>query len=80
MLVALVPIGVVTVTFTVPLPAGLVAMIWLFELTLNDLAALVPKSTAVAPTKLAPEILTLVPPVVGPWLGESSNTAGVTGR
>ncbi len=60
------PPGVTTVTFTVAVPAGLVAVIWVSELISTLLAAVVPKSTAVAPVKPVPVIVTIVPPAAGP--------------
>ena len=59
---ALVPPAVVTVTSTVPVPADEVAVIWVALLTLKKPAALPPNLTAVAPVKLVPVIVTLVPP------------------
>jgi len=76
-LVALVPPGVVTVTLTVPaLSAGEVAVIEVDELTVKPVAAVLPKSTAVAPVKFVPVIVTLVPPDVLPALGETFDTVG----
>ena len=46
------PPGVVTVTSTVPVPAGLSAVIVVSLTTVTFVAAVVPKSTAVAPVKL----------------------------
>jgi len=68
-LVALVPFSLVTVTSTVPIPAGEVAVIWVALLTVKEAAALPPKLTAVAPEKLVPVMVTLVPPDVGPVFG-----------
>ena len=48
------PPTVVTVTSTVPLPAGEVAVIELAESTVVMVAALEPKSTAVAPVEVGP--------------------------
>jgi len=45
-------------------------------LTLNEAALVLPNLTAVAPVKLAPVIVTLVPPAVGPLFGEIEVTAG----
>src|SRR5271165_4855437 len=67
--VALVPPTVVTVTSTVPVPAGLVAVIWVALTTENVVAAVAPKCTALDPVKLVPVMVTTVPPAVGPWLG-----------
>ena len=43
------PRGIVTVTSTMPVPAGSVAVICVAELTVKVVAAVLPKSTAVAP-------------------------------
>ena len=50
--------GVVTVTSTVPVPAGLSAVIVGVVTTVKLVAAVVPKSTAVAPVKPVPVIVT----------------------
>ena len=68
--VADVPPAVVTLTSTVPVPAGEVAVIWVAELTVKPVAAVPPKFTAVAPDKLRPVITTLVPPASDPDVGE----------
>jgi hypothetical protein len=75
-LVALVPPAVVTVTSTVPAPAGEVAVIWVAPLTVKELAAVLPNLTAVAPEKLVPAMVTLVPPVGGPVFGVTLVTVG----
>ena len=75
-LIVLVPPGVVTVTSTVPLPAGEVAVIDVALLTVNDAALALPNLTAVAPVRLAPVMVTLVPPAVGPLFGEIDVTDG----
>jgi hypothetical protein len=74
-----VPLEVVTVTSTVEVPAGEVAVTWVDELTVNVLAALVPNVTAVAPVRFVPVIVTLVPPAVGPLEGETLVTVGAPG-
>jgi hypothetical protein len=74
--VALVPPGVTTLTSTVPVRAGLVAVIWV-ELSIVKLVAAVrPKLTALAPPKFVPVMVTDVPPLVGPALGATALTAG----
>ena len=79
-LVGLVPLGVVTVTSTVPaVPAGAVAVIWVALLTATLVAAVEPKATPVAPVKLVPVIVTEVPPAVGPEDGLTCVTAGAGG-
>ena len=67
----LVPSGVVTVTATSPaLPGGLVAVIDVELLTVKEVALLEPKSTAVAPFKFVPVMVTWVPPIVVPENGD----------
>jgi hypothetical protein len=78
-LVGLVPAGVVTVTLTVPVPAGDVAVIEVAELTTTPVPAAVPNLTAVAPVKLIPEMVTLVPPAAGPDFGDTEVTQGAAG-
>ena len=74
---ALVPLGVVTVTSTAPRePAGETAVIWVEELTAYDVAAVEPKLTALAPMKLVPVTVTDVPPVVTPTTGLTVVTVG----
>ena len=63
------PAGVVTVTSTMPVPAGLSAVIVVSLTTVTSVAAVVPKSTAVAPVKPVPVIVTNVPPASGRWSG-----------
>ena len=75
-LVALVPHGVVTVTSTVSLPAGEVAVIWGAELTVGG-TEVVPNLTAVAPLKLVPLMVTLVPPFVVTELGVIDVIVGI---
>ncbi|MCW7984727.1 hypothetical protein XF35_05155 [Streptomyces platensis subsp. clarensis] len=70
------PAGVVTVTCTVPEPAGAVAVIWVSELTVKE-ACVAPKRTPVAPVKPVPVTVTWVPPAVEPEVGETDVTAGV---
>jgi hypothetical protein len=72
---ALVPPAVVTVTSTVPTPAGEVAVIWVALSTVKE-PALLPNLTAVAPEKLVPVMVTLVPPDVGPVFGLTLVTVG----
>ena len=75
--VAEVPPTVVTVTSTVPVPAGAVAKIEVAELTVKLVAAVAPKFTAVAFVKFVPVMVTLVPPVVGPVVGVIELTVGL---
>jgi hypothetical protein len=46
------------------------------EFTVKLLACSVPKSTSVAFRKFSPLIVTVVPPVIGPELGETEVTTG----
>ena len=71
------PPGPVTVTSTMPADsAGLVAVICVGETTTTLLAAIVPKSTTVAPLKPTPVIVTGVPPAAGPCDGLMPVTVG----
>jgi hypothetical protein len=72
-----VPPTVVTVTSTLPaISAGLAAVIWPALLTVKLVAGTVPKSTAVAPVKSIPVIVTVVSPCVGPAVGVIPVTLG----
>jgi hypothetical protein len=69
-LVALVPLGVVTVTFTVPAdPAGDVAVIDVEEFTVTAVAVTAPNITVAPGTKPVPVIAMEVPPVAVPLVG-----------
>ena len=48
----------------------------MFESTVNEAAGVTPKSTAVAPLKSVPVMITNVPPAVGPEVGETELTVG----
>ena len=64
------PAGVVTVMSTVPAAsAGATAVICVAESTVKLVAAVLPKETAVAPVKLVPVMVTVVPPRVEPEPG-----------
>ena len=77
-LVALVPIGVVTVTSTVPAePAGEVAVTEVL-LIVPIVAALAPKWTAEVLARAKPVIVTTVPPAVVPLVGDTEVTLGAT--
>lgn len=79
---ALLPLGVVTATSTVPVdPAGDSAVIDVAELTVKPTASVGPKSTDVAPVRLAPLMVTVVPPAAGPLAGDTlvTNGAGPAG-
>jgi hypothetical protein len=75
-LVALVSSKTVTVTSTVPLPAGEIAVIDVALLTVNEVAAVPPNCTTVARARLSPVMVTSVPPAVGPLFGEIEVTDG----
>ncbi len=51
-------------------------MISVSESTVTVVAGVVPKSTAVAPVKSVPVMVTVVPPAVGPALGLTAVTVG----
>lgn len=76
-LAALVPPGVVTKTLAVPaLPAGVVAV--MVESVTEIMVAATPSMvTTVAPEKPDPEMVMLVPPVVGPLVGEILDMNGM---
>ena len=70
-----VPPGVVTDTLTEPLPAGEVAVSEVV-VTLEKVAVVVPKCTAVTPIRLVPVTVTEVPPAAGPPVGLIPVTVG----
>ena len=73
----LVPAGEMTIMSTVPtVPAGEVTVSCVAEPTMKFVAALGPKSTALAPIRLVPVRVTLVPPPVGPPDGLTALTVG----
>ena len=76
-LTADVPPTVVTVTSTVPVPAGEVQVIEvaMFAEQLPKTVA-APNLTSVAPVRLVPVMVTLVPPAATPELGETPVTVG----
>ena len=73
---ALVPPAVVTVTSTVPTPAGEVAVIWVVLLTMKRAAWLPNLTVALSSEKLVPVMVTLAPPEVGPVFGLTLVTVG----
>ena len=76
-LVAETSLPLVTVTGTLPEPAGAVAVMEVPpEPTLTPVAAVPPKSTVDVEVKPAPLIVTTVPPVAGPELGLMAVTTG----
>ncbi len=72
----LVPLAVVTVTGTMPKPAGATAVIWVSDTTVNEVAGTRPNRTAVAPVNPLPVRVTVVPPVTGPELGLIETSVG----
>ena len=70
------PPGVITVTLTVPAPAGLLAVIVVALTTMTLVAAVAPNLTDVAPVKPVPVIVTRVPPAAGPLVGLRPVTVG----
>lgn len=72
----LVPAEVVTVTCTAPTdPEGAIAVICVDESRVK-VVAVVPNRTVVGPVNPVPVIVTLVPPVAGPEVGESEVMVG----
>ena len=61
--------AVVTVILTVPVPAGAITVMLVSLFTLKLVAAVEPNMTLVAPVKPLPVMVTLVPPVTGPFVG-----------
>ena len=76
-LVTLVPPEVVTVTSTVPVLAGAMAVIVVELSTAKVEAAVVPKFRAVAPVKFVPVIVSKLP--LGPDVGLTPATVGAGG-
>ena len=72
----LVPPGVVTVTSTVPDPAGEVAVTCVGDSALSAVAFAEPNLTSLAPVRFVPVIFTELPPPAGPLVGSTSVTVG----
>jgi hypothetical protein len=67
----------VTVTVTAPaLPAGVVAVMLVLLTTATFVAAVLPNVTVAPEAKFVPVIVTAVPPVAGPLLGDTLLTVG----
>ena len=65
-----VPFGVVTVIAAAPaVPGGATAVIDVAEFTVKLVAGIAAKSTAVAPDRPVPLIVTVAPPAAGPLAG-----------
>ncbi len=76
-LVALVPPGELTKALAAPaLPAGVVALMLVELTTVTLVAAVPPRAIAVAPVKLVPVMVMVVPPAVEPLVGEILVTVG----
>ena len=74
--VALVPLGVVTVTYTLPAePDGTVAVI-VVSLVVMKTLGFAPKLTPVASVRFVPVMVTVPLPDVGPEAGEMDDTVG----
>ncbi|MFZ2516349.1 MAG: hypothetical protein WAW82_11850 [Candidatus Lutibacillus vidarii] len=74
---ALVPLGVVTRTLTVPaVAAGTTAVIFVADATVKRVAGRVPKRTFEAPVNVVPVRVTVFPPTSGPAEGETAVTVG----
>jgi hypothetical protein len=75
--VPLCPLVLVTTTSTVPAAwAGVVAVIDVLLATVTPVAAVPPKVTVSPAAKFVPVMVTPVPPLVGPELGETEPTVG----
>src|SRR5579862_8717355 len=74
--VALVPPAPVTVTLTVPAPAGDVTVIEVVEPTTTSVPWAAPNVTVSPVLKPVPVIVTFVPPTVGPVGGDTDVTVG----
>ena len=61
--VAEVPPAVMTVTSTLPVPAGALTTIWLEVSLVKVVTGVVPKSTTAGPLRLVPVMVTVVPPL-----------------
>jgi hypothetical protein len=76
-LAAFVPPGVVTRTLAGPaVPAGVVHVADVREVTVSPVQALAPTVIEVAPHKSEPVTVIVVPPEVLPELGETEDTVG----
>ena len=78
-MIADVPPAVVTVTSRVPAPAAGLVTVMLVAVSLVITEVAVPNFTEVALARLAPVIVTVVPPAVGPCDGLIEVTLGAGG-
>ena len=75
-----VPAGVVTVMSTaMPVPAGLVAVIWVSLSTVKALAGVLSKVTPVAPVNPVPVMVMVSPPASDLLVGATPVTCGPAG-
>jgi hypothetical protein len=74
------PLGVVTMMCTAPLAAGETAVIRVADSIVNEVAGMVPNSTAVAPLRFVPVRMTSVPPMIGPERGLAEIRVGAVER
>ena len=73
----LVPQGVVTSTLAVPaVPAGVIHVAVVLLITLKAVQATPPTEMPVAPVRLVPVMVMVVPPAVDPMVGETEVTVG----
>jgi hypothetical protein len=68
---------VCTVIAALPVPGGLVAVIWVPETIVTAVAGAPPIVTVAGRSNPVPVMVTLVPPAIGPVLGETWVTVGV---
>jgi hypothetical protein len=71
-----VPAAVTTVTYSVPLPGGLSAVIWVLETTFMSVAGSLPNSTSLTALKQRPVMTTGVCKNMPPLFGEMPVTTG----
>ena len=76
---ALLPLGVATVTSTVPAPAGASARTWVDDCTTNHVELALPNFTELALEKFVPLMMTRLFPEVGPLVGLRPLTTGAPG-
>lgn len=67
----------VTVTVTVPAPGGEIAVIEVGDVTDTSVAGVEPKSTVDPVVNPEPVMVTVVPPLAGPEVGDIPLTTGV---
>lgn len=72
-----VPAAFLTATITVPVPAGVVAVILVSLTTVNLEAVVEPKKTPVAPVNPLPVMVTCVPPLAFPLDGLIPEITGI---